>query len=335
VIALLLVALIAVSLSSSLIIIPSAKAQASAPPNTSLLTIQGKDTNGQTLTMYLTFIEDQDGNNLAVGTPPLSFRLNNSQTYTLYTFPNAVSANLSTGSHFVACKFDHWSDTGNTSNVETISITSDTNITAWYTCPPITTTINVSTVDLAGNPIAGYYTVLYDQSGTTMVDAQFSPASFNATIGQTYTVLVDDYGRCSFDYWQDTGSTVRQRDVTPNTSSGGGGVSLVAVYDCGPTSTIKVTTVNAAGNDLPGFFATLMSPSPSGGVLLQSCFSPCSFTVNNGEAYVITVANFGSETFDRWSDGGGTADPWGGSRIVAVPDGSTSTTMSLIAVYRP
>lgn len=186
----------------------------------------------------------------------------------------------------------------------------------------------MSTVDLTGNTIVGYYTVLYQ--GGTIVDTQFTPASFTANIGQTYTVLVDDYGSCSFDHWQDTGSAVRQRDVTPDSI---GGVSFVAVYNCATKSTVEeVTTVNAAGNNLPGYFVTLMSPS---GIVLQSCYSPCSFTVNNGEAYVVTVANFGSETFNHWSDNTGNIYSWGGSYNVATPSGSTGNTVSLTAVYSP
>jgi hypothetical protein len=81
-----------------------------------------------------------------------------------------------------------------------------------------------------------------------------------------------------------------------------------------------------------GYYAALSTPS---GTLLQSCFSPCSFTVDNGQYYTITVANYGSETFTHWSDDAGAVDPWGGSHFVTVPNSSTSTTITLTAVYSP
>lgn len=56
------------------------------------------------------------------------------------------------------------------------------------------------------------------------------------------------------------------------------------------------------------------------GTSLQSCF-----TVNSGQNYIITVANYNGETFVGWSDGDGIVYSWGRVRYVAVPDGSTST----------
>ena len=84
-----------------------------------------------------------------------------------------------------------------------------------------------------------------------------------------------------------------------------------------PTS-LSVSATNSAGAPLAGLYTTL---SLSDGTFLQSCYSPCSFTVDSGQNYVVTVANFGGETFTKWSDGGGSVSTWGGSHYVAVHRG--------------
>jgi hypothetical protein len=103
-----------------------------------------------------------------------------------------------------------------------------------------------------------------------------------------------------------------------------------------PTS-LSVSATNSAGDPLTGLYTTL---SLSGGTtVLQSCYSPCAFTVDGGQSYVVTVANFAGETFAKWSDGAGSAYPWGGSHYVTVQEGrgsgGTSTPVSLTAVYSP
>jgi hypothetical protein len=72
-------------------------------------------------------------------------------------------------------------------------------------------TLTVTTVNAAGSPINGYYTVL-SQNGATVKTA-FSPATFTLSSGQTYQVSVSDYGDYLFDHWND-GSTNRQKTVT-------------------------------------------------------------------------------------------------------------------------
>jgi hypothetical protein len=62
------------------------------------------------------------------------------------------------------------------------------------------------------------------------------------------------------------------------------------------------------------------------GVLLQSCFGPCTLTVSNGQSYQVMVSDFGSYAFSHWTDGTAT-------RSYTVNVGSTSTTIHLTAVY--
>jgi hypothetical protein len=107
---------------------------------------------------------------------------------------------------------------------------------------------------------------------------------------------------------------------------------LPGVPACCSTSTINISTTSLAGTPLTGYYTTL---SLSDGTFLRSCFSPCSFTVDGGQDYVVTIANFGAETFANWSDGGGFVYAWGGSHHTAGPDGDTSPTISLTGVYSP
>jgi hypothetical protein len=107
--------------------------------------------------------------------------------------------------------------------------------------------------------------------------------------------------------------------------------SFYAVYNCQTGNAINVSTTNSAGNPITGSHTTLWQ----GGIEIQSCFSPCSFTVTvlSGQTYQVTVDNYGGETFSRWSDNAGTVNAWGGSRTVSVR--VVSTTISLTAVYSP
>src|SRR5579885_347809 len=81
----------------------------------------------------------------------------------------------------------------------------------------------VATQDSAGNPITGYYTVLY-QNGA-VVTTGFSPATFTLNRNQQYTVEVQDYGSYHFNKWLDTGSTVRDRVVSISLDT-----TITAVY---------------------------------------------------------------------------------------------------------
>jgi hypothetical protein len=89
-------------------------------------------------------------------------------------------------------------------------------------------------------------------------------------------------------------------------------------------STISVTTTNSGGSPLAAYAVSLSKD----GVELQTHYSACSFVVENGETYQISVADSGSETFSGWSDG-----LMSRSRDVTVPD--TSTTIDLTAIYSP
>jgi hypothetical protein len=89
-------------------------------------------------------------------------------------------------------------------------------------------------------------------------------------------------------------------------------------------SVINVSTVNSTAKPITGYYTTLWQ----NGKHLASCFSPCSFAVNNGQTYQVAVSDYGSEHFTHWQDGSTNS-----FYTVNVP--SASTTIPLTAAYTP
>jgi hypothetical protein len=179
--------------------------------------------------------------------------------------------------------------------------------------------VTINSVDQSGHSIFGYYTVLYDSSGSIYSDG-FTTWSERTTAGQTYSVQTYSYGNCMFMSWSD-GVTSNPRTFNATSS----GLGFTAVYNCSTPSTIDVSTVNSAGRAITGYYATLWQ----NGVETNSCFSQCSFAVTNGQTYQVAVADYGNEAFSHWIDGTTT-------RFYTINvSGSTSTAISLTAVYSP
>ncbi|TLY17450.1 MAG: hypothetical protein E6K86_01960 [Thaumarchaeota archaeon] len=206
-----------------------------------------------------------------------------------------------------------------------------------------TPNLTINTRDTTGVALTGYWTEL-SQNGQVLANG-YTPATYTLNSGQTYTLEADGYASCSFDHWLDTNSPNNLRDVSITSDT-----SLTAVLNCGNTVTttttttattttsttstttttlagssqISVSTVNSAGAPINGYYTTLWQ----NGVMLQWCYSPCSFVVSNGQTYQVAVADYGGETFSHWSDGITNI-------FHTVTLGSISITLSLTAVYTP
>jgi hypothetical protein len=195
-----------------------------APPDTtSQLSVNSQDSNGNPITGY--FVElSQDGNQVATGFTPATFELNNDQDYTVRVegFGNYM--------------FDHWLDTGSTDAVRTISITSDTEITAVYKTMPqpptglTATAASTSRIDLSwnaldvdgGSPVTGYMIERSDDgstwstivSNTGSTNTTYSDAGLSPNTTYAYRVsAINDVGTSDP---SDTTST-----TTPKLSAGG------------------------------------------------------------------------------------------------------------------
>jgi hypothetical protein len=185
---------------------------------------------------------------------------------------------------------------------------------------PVAVTINAETG--TGAALTGFE-ALFNCTGVQTTQTGFTPAIFSVIPNVTHTVAVLDYGCYTFSHWADNGSTLRFRAFTVTSAT-----TFTAVYvnSCAPlpatSSLVSVSATDTSGNALTGLYTTLWQ----NGALIQSCFGPCSLTVNNGQSYQVLVADFGNYAFSHWTDGTAT-------RSYTVTVGSTSATIDLTAVY--
>jgi len=175
-----------------------------------------------------------------------------------------------------------------------------------------------------------YLTILTEsENGTTLTGLTTDVWSSSSTIAgclsinTPFTAGAFDSACYTFSHWSDTGSAQRFRSFTLV-----GDTTFVAVYNnmCGSMpstdSMISIGTVISPNTETTGYYATLWQ----NGVMLQSCFSTCSFMVSNGQTYQVAVSDFGAHTFSNWTNGST-------SRFITVNVGSTSSTIDLTAIY--
>ncbi|MDG6924308.1 MAG: hypothetical protein JRN67_13580, partial [Nitrososphaerota archaeon] len=186
---------------------------------TSTLTVQTIDTNGNQILGYYTVLFES-GQPVIAGFSPMTFALYNGESYEIQV------------QNYGSYVFDHWSDDSSTNQTRTVSISSDTTLTAVYrnvnSPPPWTNSLLKVSTELAnGTQVDGLYTATF-QNGIQL-QYGFSAYSFIVNNGQTYQVAVADYGNYHFSHWSD-GTTNRFISVT----TGGNSITnLVAVYTYG------------------------------------------------------------------------------------------------------
>jgi hypothetical protein len=92
-----------------------------------------------------------------------------------------------------------------------------------------TAMLTVNALFLNGTqPPAGFEVDVFDCQGN-FFGTGFTPVTFNLQTGEPYTVYPDmHFGVCTFDHWQDTGSTTLGRVVTITSDT-----TLTAMYNCG------------------------------------------------------------------------------------------------------
>ena len=187
----------------------------------SQLNVSSQSTAGASMTGYYVALS-QGGNTLSSGFTPAAFTLTSGQSYTV------------TADGYGSCIFDHWAGTGSTSASQSVSISSNTQITAVYNCGGSTSgggsgssSVTVSSTDLSNNPITGYYVALVDSSGS-VVKTGFTAAAFATSAGSAYGLQADGYGSCAFSHWSN-GATSDPMSFT----AASGTMSFTAVYNCG------------------------------------------------------------------------------------------------------
>jgi hypothetical protein len=168
--------------------------------------------------------------------------------------------------------------------------------------PPVptpTNTITVQSVDLAGSSIAGMWTEI--STGGTLVNSGYTTLSFSGASSTQYQICVSDYQTTVFDHWED-GSTSNCTTVTPTQAT-----VLKAYYATGTpppppvptTADITVKSVNLAGSPITGLWTEIST----GGTLVNSGYTPLSYTATTNNQYDVCVSNYQQYTFDHWEDG--------------------------------
>ena len=138
---------------------------------TSTLGVKTQDKNGNTITGFYVSLS-QGGTVVASGFSPVNFTVNNGAQYSL-----AVS-------DFGNYTFDHWSDTGTTTNPRPISITTDTYITAVY---------RIAAISL--NPSSGTVGTAVTVTGTSFHSSSTITIRYDgATVNTTPSVLTTNSG---------------------------------------------------------------------------------------------------------------------------------------------
>jgi hypothetical protein len=184
--------------------------------SSSSVTIDSSDQNGNEIFGYRAVLFDSTGDVVDAGFTTTTLQTTAGQTYEIQA------------DNFGGCTFDVWFNPGTlTSSANPMVFTAtngSTGFTAVYKCQT-SSTINVLTVNSAGQPITGYYTTLW-QNGT-LRQSCFSPCSFIVNGGQTYQVMAASYAPETFNHWQNDGSTGFETVDVPGASTT---ISLTAVY---------------------------------------------------------------------------------------------------------
>ncbi|MHB8566804.1 MAG: ice-binding family protein [Nitrososphaerales archaeon] len=215
-----------------------------------------------------------------------------------------------------------------TQTVTTTATAATSTTTATTTAPSACPTtqspvsLTIKTQNANGTPLNGIDVLFNCYDGQTTTTG-FSPVTFSVVPNMTHTVAVLDFGCYTFSHWADTGSALRYREFSITSAT-----TLTAVYtntcqsSTPSSSNISVSSVDLSNNPITGIYTTLWE----NGALSQSCFSPCSFTVDNGQTYEVAVADYGNHTFSHWTDGTT-------NRFHTVTVGNMSTSIALSAIY--
>ncbi len=280
------------------------------------LTIESADLDGNPITgMWTTIREADSGDLLHSGFTPLSFTdvAGEERDYVV------------TIANYEERTFDHWED-DSTSDLDwgaqrTISdLSEDLTITAFFN---VGNFITVESEDTAGNPITGYWTVLYDGESGDVLETGFTPVTFSIDAGQEYEIGMGDYGDFEFDHWEDNGSTANPRSVTPEP----GTTALTAVYvdtsvSPPPPSDALTLTVNALAvedDSVLNMWTVIQNQETS---TTETGFTPISVEADSGTTLEVTVHDYQDIVFSHWEDTGSTDR----TRTITMTDADTEIT---------
>ena len=151
---------------------------------------------------------------------------------------------------------------------------------------------NLATITLDSN-ITGLHLLLDGQPQPT-------PYSFAGVVGMERTLEAPssqtvDGQSYNFQAWSDNGERIHTIS-TPSTNT-----TISAHYSLAsnaPQHSLRIKSVDLAGSPITGYYTTVAVDS----TVVQTGFTPLTFTGYNGTTYAVTVYDYGDATFDHWGD---------------------------------
>ena len=218
---------------------------AMATGQTTTLTVTALDLNGNVHHMWT--VIKQNGSTIKTGYTPMTFSGIVGETY---------SVKVSNYNNII---FLRWAE-GSTTNPLTVTLgSSETTLLAYYqtssttTTPGTTSTVTTKAFGLDGSTL-NMWTVI-KQNGST-IKTGYTPMTFSGTVGQTYSITVDNYQNFVFDHWAD-GSISSVRSVTVGASA----TDLIAYYQTGSTTSTPPPPPSPSPQTAGSITASLSSTS--------------------------------------------------------------------------
>lgn len=241
------------------------------------LTVRSVDQTGRAITGMWMEVK-QNGATIRTGFTPLSMTLEEG-TYT-------VSAG-----NYQQIIFDHWQDDSR-SSTKSVSLFADSQLTAHYSSGAIVAPLSVSLSANSASVSAGtgitFNAKISGGTGPYTWSVNFGDgAASQSTSASTITKTYNSAGTYT--------AVATAKDSIGKTATS----NPVAITVTQDTNTLTVRTADAAGNLITGYYTVLSQ----NGAIVRTAFSPASFTLNSGQAYQVSVSDYGDYAFDHWSDG--------------------------------
>jgi hypothetical protein len=154
--------------------------------------------------------------------------------------------------------------------------------------------LTVKSVDGAGTPIAGVYTLITSTNGAAVASGD-TPLTTSVTRGAGYVVSVANYGSSVFKHWDDGGTSASQTVTVP------GSTILTATY--GPvvptTASMTIQSYATAGAPIAGVPATVTSNGNS----VMTGVTPLTFAGTIGASYTVSIGSINGYVFENWNGG--------------------------------
>ncbi|HVC27528.1 MAG TPA: spherulation-specific family 4 protein [Nitrososphaerales archaeon] len=177
--------------------------------------------------------------------------------------------------------------------------------------------LTVKSVDGAGTPIAGVYTVITSTNGAAVASGD-TPLTTSVPRGVGYEVSVANYGSFVFKHWDDGGTSASQTVTVP------GSTTVTATFGPVVSTTASMTIQSSVSTGAP--IAGVPITVTSNGNTVTTGVTPLTFAGTIGASYTVSIGIPNGYIFDDWN-GGGT----GQALAVALTQNTTLTAFYTMA----